>query len=665
MSANTGEGGAAAIDKSDEQATEQVAVSANDFEQEIADYIASDAWIPDVYLATTPAATPVDGDNRIVIDHLWNQVISEGSTEMGSADFEATFASGFSSAKLAIRAANDFTSTKFTWSKKPPQSKVDLAVMGRISGEDQKYQRLVGQCATSGCKCKMVFRLSDGIDGGYAVYKVDPSYEFRHNHEVLVSDRCSEKVVGGYVMVDKMEQLTQPEKDDIMKHARAALTPPSVLRDILFKTYGRMYSDKLILNAVQYAKKVSTLMMDRDNSMNEFYAEMESVRQQGGKFKDSKRGDGTLKTVFIQTKSMLEFASKYHKVVVVDATFGTNKYGLKLVPYVGIDCLGRTQIMGIAFLPTENGSEIFEALGFFGLKNKGSTLITDDHSCYPRLAEEAGMHHLLCSYHFKEEILKGCSVLPADVRGRVAADLNAAIYESDKFTDADAVDCWFAELRAAHDHPKFNTFIERFKDKQHKILGFWTRQFYTANSYASQRIEALNYAIKGKGERKNALAKFNMFQTYERIKYTVANMEHKTVLELTSLASLEWAPFIDKIWRREKQKGRDFCIQTWNIQCRDRLAWLQPLMGICCTCNRCAACAFQSMSCISNRAEKIPTAATPWFQKLACLPCDVSLEACSLQNHFLLTSFYAFYLARFVCKHVRRGAVRQYEAIFC
>jgi hypothetical protein len=71
------------------------------------------------------------------------------------------------------------------------------------------------------------------------------------------------------------------------------------------------------------------------------------------------------------------------------------------------------------------------------------------------------------------------------------------------------------------------------------------------------------------------------------------------------------------------------------------------------------------MSCISNRAEKIPTAATPWFQKLACLPCDVSLEACSLQNHFLLTSFYAFYLARFVCKHVRRGAVRQYEAIFC
>jgi hypothetical protein len=331
--------GAVAVDYTSEQ-QEHVAATANDFEKEIADYIASDRWIPDMYLATTPAATtPVGNDDRHLIDKLWDQVISEGSSEMASADFDATFASGFSSARLAICAANDYTSTKFTWSKKPPQSKADLAVMGRISGEDQKYQRLVGKCATSGCKCKMVFRLSDGIDGGYAMYKVDSSYEFHHNHEVSLSARCSERVVNGYFMVEKMEQLTQQEKDDIMKHARANLTPPSVLREILFKTYGRMYSEKLILNAVQYAKRISTLMMDRDNSMNDFYAEMESVRQQGGKFKDSKRGDGTLKTVFIQTKSMLEFASKYHKVVVVDATFGTNKYGLKLVPYVGIDCL--------------------------------------------------------------------------------------------------------------------------------------------------------------------------------------------------------------------------------------------------------------------------------------------------------------------------------------
>ncbi len=73
-----------------------------------------------------------------------------------------------------------------------------------------------------------------------------------------------------------MDQLTQQEKGDIMKHARAGLTPPSVLREILFQTYKRMYSERLILNAVQHAKQVSARMLDKDSSMNEFYKELEN-----------------------------------------------------------------------------------------------------------------------------------------------------------------------------------------------------------------------------------------------------------------------------------------------------------------------------------------------------------------------------------------------------
>jgi hypothetical protein len=261
----------------------------------------------------------------------------------------------------------------------------------------------------------VVFRLSDGVDGGYAMYKPDCKFDCVHNHSVSARP---EKVVNGYSVVDSMEQLTPSEKCDIMKAARAALTPPSVLREILFKTYNKVYCERLILNALQTARKIHARMLDRDTSMNQFYAELDEIKERGGRWKDSKRGDGTMKTVFIQTKSMRQFASQYHKVVIVDATFGTNKYGLKLVPYLGIDCLGKGQIMGVAYLPTENGSEIGDALEFFGLKNTGSTLITDDHSCYPRLAEEAGMNHLLCSYHFKEEILKACSVLTGDNRGR-------------------------------------------------------------------------------------------------------------------------------------------------------------------------------------------------------------------------------------------------------
>jgi hypothetical protein len=355
-------------------------------------------------------------------------------------------------------------------------------------------------------------------------------------------------------MKERMEQLTSEERADIMNHARAKLTPPSVLRDIMFQTYKKMYSERLLLNAMRTARKVFSRMLDGDTSMNKFYAELDEIRDAGGRWKDSKRGDGSLKTIFIQTRIMRNFAEKYYKVVVVDATFGTNKHGLKLVPYVGIDTLGKTQIMGIAYLPTENGAEIFEALDFFGLKKAGSTLITDDHSCYPKLAEEACMNHLLCSYHFKDEILRACSVLPKEMRGRIAAELNAAIYEDDKFKDPGEIDLWFATMREeGFAHSKFITFIARFESKQKKICSFWTRQFFNADSFASQRIEQLNNGIKGKGERKIALAHFNMYESYMRMKYTGANMEHKTKLELEKLASAEWAHWITMKWNANQE----------------------------------------------------------------------------------------------------------------
>ena len=52
------------------------------------------------------------------------------------------------------------------------------------------------------------------------------------------------------------------------------------------------------------ARAVFSRLHDGDTSMNKFYAELDEIRDAGGRWKDSKRGDGTLKTVFIQTKTM-------------------------------------------------------------------------------------------------------------------------------------------------------------------------------------------------------------------------------------------------------------------------------------------------------------------------------------------------------------------------
>ena len=196
-------------------------ISETEFEKEIEDYINSDDWIADIYAASNTQS--LSASERISVEGMWDDVSAEVASSESRCDFDETLGVGFASSSLAIKAANDYARTKLSWSQKPPQSKADLNVKGRIHDESQKYQRLIGKCTATDCKFKVVFRLSDGVDGGYAMYKPDCKFDCVHNHAVLARP---EKVVNGYSVVDRMEQLTPSEKCDIMKAARAALTPP-------------------------------------------------------------------------------------------------------------------------------------------------------------------------------------------------------------------------------------------------------------------------------------------------------------------------------------------------------------------------------------------------------------------------------------------------------
>ena len=114
-------------------------ISETEFEQEIENYIQSDAWIPDIYVASsTPSAS-----ERISIEGMWDAVAAEVASSESKCDFDETLGVGFTSSTLAIKAANDYACTKLSWSQKPPQSKADLNVQGRINDESQKYQRLI------------------------------------------------------------------------------------------------------------------------------------------------------------------------------------------------------------------------------------------------------------------------------------------------------------------------------------------------------------------------------------------------------------------------------------------------------------------------------------------------------------------------------------------
>ncbi len=115
--------------------------TAEDFEREINEYTASDAFAFDVAQAIpTAEATPSPLDS--FGDNLWR--ILHSKLLDNKTEFDEQCQAGFSTATQATDAANQFAGLRLTWSRKPPQSQMDMKVAYRIPGDGQKYQRLVG-----------------------------------------------------------------------------------------------------------------------------------------------------------------------------------------------------------------------------------------------------------------------------------------------------------------------------------------------------------------------------------------------------------------------------------------------------------------------------------------------------------------------------------------
>ena len=198
---------------SDEIIESRVSRTAEDFEREIDEYTSSDIFAVDVAEAIATSQNEVS-PSVSSIEALWSELATEDEPILSEFDEGQA---GFVSAEKAIDAANQYAGLRLTWSRKPPQSQMDMSVANRILGDGQKYQRLVGCCpnAGSGCEFRVTFRLTADPNGGNAAYKRDNCVACVHNH-VLIGAPL--RTVDGYQMKERMEQLTPDEKSDIMKH---------------------------------------------------------------------------------------------------------------------------------------------------------------------------------------------------------------------------------------------------------------------------------------------------------------------------------------------------------------------------------------------------------------------------------------------------------------
>ena len=128
--------------------------------------------------------------------------------------------------------------------------------------------------------------------------------------------------------------------------------------------------------------------------------------KKNGIFEVGVDGDCRVNRVIIQTELQKSFATFYGDFFVIDGTHGTNIYNMALILPCVIDCFGKTKIVGVILCHSESHEDIFVGLKTLDTGKEGSIMMSDGAAALASVADEMGITHFLCSYHFSQDLLR-------------------------------------------------------------------------------------------------------------------------------------------------------------------------------------------------------------------------------------------------------------------
>ncbi|ETV64301.1 hypothetical protein H257_18793 [Aphanomyces astaci] len=279
-----------------------------------------------------------------------------------------------------------------------------------------------------------------------------------------------------------------------------------------------------------------------------------AMQATGGVFHFNLTSALQLKSIVMQKPQMIKYASSYGDFVLCDGTHNVSMYVLKLMPFTVVDCLGRNVLCGVALDESENSESVKLGLELCQLHAAGSTLMTDGGSAYPGVASDLGMVHILCTKHFEDVILKGCTGLGALAKS-FKADCTSLLYTTMSEVEFQTrFDVAEAKYGVAKEPAKALLSISRHKEK---VCRAFTGSVFTCSSLATQRGESMNSVIKENGFKKKELRRFNLLQLAEHLWSIFQRQEIKACDELVTLlvAKRRWSNYVDGLWRANVLKA--------------------------------------------------------------------------------------------------------------
>lgn len=452
--------------------------------------------------------------------------------------------------------------------------------------------------ATRRCGCPFVFKLRRIQDGSLSEYS---EYSYRVEEALLPHNHEPSRSLGSHP--SKRRVGMTPEMRQII---RAAFERGCRAGEV-FQEVRQRYPDCLI-----YDRDIYNVRRDlrkkrlAGRTPTQVVMELLSEREVWTSAYETVRGEYNIYRLFFSYKGIQKLLIESPEVLIVDATYKTNVYGIPLINIVGTTPLGTSFFLGFAFVEAEDASSYVWVLAqvralYWELELPfPKAIVTDGDQALIGAVKDVfpDTGHLTCTWHVNNAVLTKCK--PA-FRGRPETDWEAFFgnwkavmwsLDRQQFNEA-----WQAlQDRWEDQFPEEVQYLRNqwLNYRQRLILRFWTNQVRHYGTTVTSRAEGQHAVLK----KALKVSTGDLLQVLERIQLKLDRDLAKYAKELSDAMMKRQMRFFDPFWslvsgrispkalgiayEQSKKSGtldpcRNVLYQTHGIPCAHRLQTMMQL----------------------------------------------------------------------------------------
>lgn len=221
---------------------------------------------------------------------------------------------------------------------------------GEKSLAQGRFKRTLG-CSTKGCKFKLIFKAESSQEQCNLLESEEliESEELRDN---LLFELDSSKNIHNHALKYTPKSRFTPEIIQEIDNLKGKVASFSSLVEIINKNHKTKFDYNQIIYQVKRLSEINYGKPDEDaNLFKEIIKEY--VNSRGGYYSIEIGEKDTLQKILFVSDQMLNYATKFLDVVLIDATYRRNRFNMPIVNVVGINNYGKTIFLGFAIVNNE------------------------------------------------------------------------------------------------------------------------------------------------------------------------------------------------------------------------------------------------------------------------------------------------------------------------